>query len=374
MVVILAAFTFRFSLSTFTPAFRYTVDHTRRLRRRRSLIDSSIPGCAMRIRLHLLPSLVVCLLASAPSIARGEAADFPPGTFTDGGRYSLDDFAGKAVVLFFYEQDCPKCRGLIPERNKVVQQFKDKPVKFIAVAPGDSLNEAIGYQRGTQLAMPVFADALGVMQHRYGFKISLNNIYQFRVIGPTGQVGAMSMEPADIESVVSKVEWKYKGGGYDARLNGIIEMLEWNQYEPALRQLRPLTKGSSKTAESAAKLYEAVKAEGQQWLDEAAKAQQSEDVVKAYDLYTKVNACFAGDEFAKPAAEALKTLKTNQAVANELAARRMYEGLNKAMGVANARQRADVIGYCMRIAKQYPDTPTAKKAEALAKEIEAAGV
>ena len=48
-------------------------------------------------------------LAFAPSAASqgkfGEQApDFPPGVFTDGGKYSLSDLRGKVVVLYFFEK------------------------------------------------------------------------------------------------------------------------------------------------------------------------------------------------------------------------------------------------------------------------------
>jgi peroxiredoxin len=52
----------------------------------------------------------VLLLCLAATIARGagnageKAADFPPGEFSDGGRYSLADLKGKAIVLYMYEK------------------------------------------------------------------------------------------------------------------------------------------------------------------------------------------------------------------------------------------------------------------------------
>src|SRR3982751_2462046 len=88
-------------------------------------------------------------LAHAAGKAGEQAPDFPPGLFIDGRHYSLSDLEGKAVVLFFYEQDCPTCRGLIPKRNEVVEQYRDKPVKFIAVAAGDSMNDARAYVAST---------------------------------------------------------------------------------------------------------------------------------------------------------------------------------------------------------------------------------
>ena len=63
-----------------------------------------------RRRLFALAAAPVLLLCVAAAAARGagnageQAADFPPGEFTDGGRYSLEQLKGKAVVLYFYEK------------------------------------------------------------------------------------------------------------------------------------------------------------------------------------------------------------------------------------------------------------------------------
>ena len=329
-----------------------------------------------KTHLSLLSGLVALAALGLPPRSAGAAgaADFPPGPFNDGGRYSLKDFEGKVLVLFFYEQDCPSCREKIPQRNQVVEQFKGKPVKFIAIGPGDTLTDVKSYVRSTQLKMPVFADTLGVMQHRYGQQISLRNIYQFRVIGPDGNIVAHSMDPAAIEKALAKVKWKYKDGGYDPKLNNIIELLEWNQYAPALAQLKPLTKSGNKTvAESATKLWEAVKAEGQQWIQEAEKAKTAEEnPVKAFDLYSKVANAFAGDDLAKTADAALKPLRADKTVIAELAARKMYDQLNGVMANANPKKKQEIAGFCHKIATQYPQTPTGKKAAALAEQLQSA--
>lgn len=316
--------------------------------------------------------IAVCGFSTALFAASREAADFPPGAFSDGGHYRLADFEGKVLVLFFYEQNCPTCRGLIPKRNQVVDQFKDKPVKFLAVGPGDSLVETIAYTRDTHLKMPVFSDLFGVMQTRYGFNISLQNIYQFRIIGPKGDIVGMSMEPAEIERAVANVKWKYKDGGYDKSLNPIIDLLEWNQYEPALRQLKVATKAGNKSiAESANKLMEAVKAEGKTWLDEADKAKES-DPVKAYDLYTKVSTVFAHEEMAKTADAALKALAKNKTVTQEVAARALYDQLSVAARRAAMTQKPQFIRQAQMVATKYPETPTGKKAKELAEDLERA--
>jgi hypothetical protein len=60
-------------------------------------------------RISLRWLLVPCLLlaavgTSAAQVRFGEpASDFPPGTFADGKSYSLADFHGGVVVLYFFE-------------------------------------------------------------------------------------------------------------------------------------------------------------------------------------------------------------------------------------------------------------------------------
>lgn len=326
-----------------------------------------------RVRKLLSASILSAMLAAATPVS-AEVKDFPPGSFSDGQRYSLEDMQGKVVVLFFYEQNCPRCTGEIPNRNKVVEQFAGKPVKFFAVAAGDTLTEAKSYMTGNRLKMTTFSDLFGVMQGRYGTgQISLQNIWQFRVIGPKGNVVANTMEPADIEKALAGgAMWKYKDGGYDARLTPIIDALEWGQYVPAVRELKKFTKGGNKaTQESAVKLWDTLKTEAKGWMDEAAKSIETEPA-KAYDTYTKVAAAFVGDDLGKEADAALKTLVKNKAVLDELAARKMYDGLTVATARAQPTQKTAFIGQAQAIAKKYPETPTGKRAAELATELEGA--
>ncbi|HYE17853.1 MAG TPA: redoxin domain-containing protein [Tepidisphaeraceae bacterium] len=313
---------------------------------------------------------LVVLVGCASSVSAADAPDFPPGYFIDGRAYSLKDLEGKAVVLFFYEQDCPRCRGEIPARNKVVEEFKGQPVRFIAVAAGDSIQDAKVYSSSTKLAMPIFADNLSLMEKRYGTEISLRNIWQFRLIAPDGRILGYSMDPADIKRAVAQAKWKYKDGGYDAKLMPAIDMLEWGQYADGVRLLKPWLKNTKKeVADSAKQLYDAVKAEGEAWLAEADKRYAAEDHAGAFDLYTKVSTVFAGEELGKKAADPLKKLAATPAMKDELAARKMYEQLNNGASRARAEQKPAVAEFAASIAKKYPNTPTGKKAADVAKEL-----
>ncbi|MDB5174529.1 MAG: hypothetical protein JWN51_3302 [Phycisphaerales bacterium] len=320
------------------------------------------------VRFAVSSAVVMTLGAFAtPARAGSEAADFPPGAFTDGGHYDLHSLRGKVVVLFFFEESCPTCRGTIPERNKLVEQYKDKPVKFIAIDPGHPINDSIAYTKETKLVMPVYPDPLRVMEGRWGEHISLRNIYQFKVIDAEGNVAAQRLE--DIPAIVAKATWKYKDKGYNAKLNPAIDAFEWNQYVAGMRLLKPLLKDRNKAVvDDAQKLLADIKTEVEQWKADADKAAEDKPI-EAYDLYTHVAAVLAGDELGKSVEEPLKKLKANKAVKDELGARLMFEQVAGVMSKAKSEQKATVAQFCRSIAKKYPGTPTSEKATALATEL-----
>jgi thiol-disulfide isomerase/thioredoxin len=317
-------------------------------------------------------SAAVVSLGAFASTARGddgEAKDFPPGVFTDGGHYDLHGLRGKVVVLFFFEESCPRCRGTIPERNKLVQSMKDKPVKFIAVDPGHGISDANIYQQETKLIMPVYPDPLRVMEGRWGEHISLQNVYQFKVIDAEGKLAALSLD--QIPAVVAKASWKYKDKGYNPKLNAAIECFEWNQHAAGMKMLKPLLKDHNKTvADDAQKLLAEIKGEVEQWKADADKMVDDKPV-EAYDLYAHVAAVFPADELGKSVEEPIKKLKTNKAVKDEMGARQMFEQVGGVMAKATPQQRAQVAQFCRSIVKKYPGTPTAEKASALADELAA---
>lgn len=320
----------------------------------------------------LIVSLVLFLHGTAAAQGKfGETApEFPPGAFSDRGRYQLNDLRGKVVVLFFYESKCPRCKGTIPERNEAVKAFKDKPVKFIAIGAGDSLAEVQSYALETGLMMPVFADSMSLMEKRYGQNISLQNIYQVRVIGPDGKVAGYDMKKETIEKALSdKVDAKYKGQGYDSRLDPIIEALEFGQYSLGVKQLATQRKSTSKAvAESANKIFATIKEEAAQWKVEADKLAE-DNPIKAYDLYARITTALPGDELAKASAEPMKKLAAKKAVSQELAARKAFTPIESMLAKFTASQKQAIVQNLQKFEKKFAGTPSAEKAQALATEL-----
>jgi hypothetical protein len=169
----------------------------------------------------------------------------------------------------------------------------------------------------------------------------------------------------EVDAAVKNLKWKYKDNGYDKRLETMVDLFEWNHYEAGMKKLQPLRKSPNKEVAAAAeKLYQDVRAEGQQWMEEADGAREL-DPVKAYDLYGRVTAIFQGDELAKTAAASLAQLKSNKSVQEELSARDMYRRLYTVIPKARYEQRVDVADYCEQIIKKFPSAPTATQAKVL---------
>jgi hypothetical protein len=207
------------------------------------------------------------------------------------------------------------------------------------------------------------------MEKRYGQQISLKNIYQIRVVGPDGKVVGMRMAAEDISKIAEKASWKYRGDDYHAKLLPALDAFEWNQHVRGMKLLMPLRKSKMKeVAESAEKLFAAIKEEGSKWKEEADQA-ADEKPVEAYDLYSRIAAVFPGEELGKSVTAPLKKLAAIKAVKDELAARKAFDQALTASARMTPAQKKQVALTFRGIAKKFMGTPTAEKATAFAQEL-----
>src|SRR5947209_20582471 len=109
------------------------------------------------------------------------------------------------------------------------------------------------------ISTPIYFDNIGLMGRRWGEFYTWHTV----IIDADGNYADSFASPAELEKTLKGVKWKYRDGGYDKKLDGIVEQLEWNHYEGAMRQLRGARKSLNKEyAASAEKLYQDVHAEG----------------------------------------------------------------------------------------------------------------
>lgn len=83
--------------------------------------------------------------AETPALPVPDAADrIPAPAFEmpdmDGKKHTLQDFAGKVVVLNFWATWCPPCREEMPSMERARQALKDDPVELVAVNVGEDVD------------------------------------------------------------------------------------------------------------------------------------------------------------------------------------------------------------------------------------------
>jgi len=115
--------------------------------------------------------LVLCFGLVAPGEEEGwvgrKAPDFKL-TDCDGKVLSLDQFAGKVVVLNFWRTTCFPCLEEMPDLQKVYEEFKDKGVVVIGLAVDDKRSDVDNKMNVLGLTYPI---ALDNMATRLMYKI-----------------------------------------------------------------------------------------------------------------------------------------------------------------------------------------------------------
>ena len=152
----------------------------------------------MRYTNTIIPALALALIAGAATIvaapgavaannnaapATGAAA--PEWTLKDaeGDSHSLADYRGKVVVLDFWATWCGPCKKVMPEMQKMHEQYKDRGVVVIGMNGGERGGDPVGYMKQKGYDYKLLLNAETVMGD-YGVR----GIPAFFVIAPDGKL------------------------------------------------------------------------------------------------------------------------------------------------------------------------------------------
>ena len=293
--------------------------------------------------------------------ARSAVPEFPPGLFTDGGRYRLNELDGKVVVLLFYDGADPRFAATAANRAAVVRLFAGRPVAFFGVQAA-TVDRARDDARRLNLPMPVFADNLGVLALRYRVVLTPTKTWHVVIIDPRGEVRHEDMLPDVVEAALKTARWAYRDhlSPVDGKLSAAIDLLECGNYEGAARLINAVANGmDAKAAAGARKLLSELRGAVLAWKD-AADRQVITSPVAAYDLYARCALSVTAPDAARPLAEAMKRLEANPEVRNELAARALLDQFAAAVSRDEQLQKRDAVAYCDQIIKAHPATAVAQ--------------
>jgi thiol-disulfide isomerase/thioredoxin len=304
------------------------------------------------------------------------AAEFPASStqWINSAPLSRQGLEGKAALLWFFEEDCPRCRDKWPELLKTAQEFEGQPIVFIAVNSGSTRREIEQYARQNKVTWPVIVDqdrqwekALGVTE------ISLNNITQVKLLMPNGefQTGRWNDVKGSAERALQGAAFKVDPEGIPASMKPVWIDVEFGRYAQAATLIKRSLNSSKEDVKAAAEKLDAhIQAELAAKLKSAEEAKAKEEFWAAYKMYEHIADQFAGHENAVEASKQAKLLSKERAVVEELAAQKQLALALTQIRSANRTQQMRGLASLKRIAERA-DSETGAEAKQLLDQLSA---
>lgn len=287
-----------------------------------------------------------------------------PALWINSAPPSPDAFAGKGVVLWFFEEQCPRCEEKWPAMMAISKKFEGKPVLFIAVNSGTPRPSIESYVRDNAISWPVILDPTRSLEPLFNVsEISLQNIYQARIILPDGTWQSASFDlEATAERALTGANWNVDPAQIPRELTAAWQAIEFNNFAGgALAVQKGLKSNKAEVKEAAEQLQEFVEGELEKQLGSAKAALEADRKWEAYKLYKQIVTRFKGYDVPDEVASTLKTLEKDEAVEEEIKALKMLELARKAAnGTPAGQKRAN--GLLEKLREQYPNSEAAAEA------------
>lgn len=283
---------------------------------------------------------------------------------------SLDRLKGKIVVVFFFEEECPRCIASIPARNALRKAYADKPVVFIAVNSGNPKQVIEEYAKSNKFEWPIFVDERRETEKPFGFTISLNNIYQWFFVDPDGKLrrAPMGEKPVaeELDKMLPQAKFMLDGVTVPEKLKPMAHDLEMGFYDPAISEVAALAAKGPKDLQPAAQaMFDKFKPLAEQGTEKGKAYEAEGKKYLAYLEYARVASWFKKTDYEKFAAASMAALKKDKEVQDELAAKAL---LDQAKALLSSSKKGDKEGAAPILAalqKKYPNSEAAKEASKL---------
>ena len=110
------------------------------------------------------------------------APDFSlPGTY--GGRFDLDSYRGRPVLLVFWTTSCPICQRELPLLSQLEPSFRSKGVSMLAINIGGG-DEVADYLSANGVNLTSVSDSEGSVARAY----SVSGVPKLVLIDPEGKI------------------------------------------------------------------------------------------------------------------------------------------------------------------------------------------
>jgi thiol-disulfide isomerase/thioredoxin len=297
----------------------------------------------------------------------------PAAWVNTNGPISLQTLAGKGVVLYFYEEGCPRCRDRWPGILAIAKKYEGKPVFFMAVNSGNSRTEVEQYARDVSLTWPIIVDSTREFEKQSGIgEISLQNIYQAGIITSEGtfrRASASDLEGA-AEAALAGAKWEVDPAGIPVTLQAAWTAIEFGNPSGAAAAVKKgLTSPKADVKAAATRLNDAVQAKIKSLVDAAKNAETTGNKWMAYKSYQAAIDQYGGYDLPPEVRANQKTLGEDEAVKKQVLAQKGLESAAKLLRSPAASVRRGAITKLKKLAEDYPDTDAAAEAQKLVAQL-----
>jgi thiol-disulfide isomerase/thioredoxin len=300
-----------------------------------------------------------------PTLSRFEL----PKQSVGGEPMTVVSLRGKGVFLYFYEENCGKCKAKWPELMEIAAKHADEPIVFLAVNSGTSPQEVAAYTRSVQLDWPVLVDTDRTFERLCDVgEISLQNVMQVAYIKADGQLtrGRWSDIEGSIQLALKGAKWNVDPAGVPEDLKPAWRDLEFGKYTDAAQTLNKATKSSKPAIRTAAeKLVASVNDKITQELEAAAKAADENRKSEAYEQYGEIAAQFAGYPAAEPANVRRKEIAKDPTFKKELVALKQLDKQKALLESPKQAVRDRARAAIQKMIDAQPDSAVAQQGRKL---------
>jgi thiol-disulfide isomerase/thioredoxin len=285
----------------------------------------------------------------------------------------LQALAGKGAVLYFYEEDCPRCRGRWPAVLAVAQKYEGKPVIFLAVNSGNSRQAVEQYTREVRLPWPTIVDTSRELERQAGVgELSLQNIYQAGVITSEGKfrrADASNLEGA-ADAALAGAKWLVDPVGIPLPLRSAWLAIEFgNPAAAAVTVKKGLASSKADIKEGAGKLNAAVQAMFGSLVDAAKQAEAAGNKWAAYKSYQTAVEKYGGYDLPPEVRTTQKQLLDDEGVKKQLLAQKGLEAAVRSLRSPSSSARRGAVTRLKKLVEDFGETDAAAEAHKLIAQV-----
>ncbi|HEY4311113.1 MAG TPA: redoxin domain-containing protein [Pirellulales bacterium] len=286
-----------------------------------------------------------------------------PTTWINSDPISAASLRGKAVLLYFFEENCPNCRARWPSIMEKAHKYDNEPILFVAVNSGSPKQDVEVYARAVNLTWPIIVDLDRSLEQKADLgEISLQNVMQVAYVTAEGDLRPGSWSDLDdtIERALTGAKWNVDPVNMPDDLMPAWRHLEFCQFAEARPTIaKALTSRKPETKAAAQKLSDFVTKRSERDLKAAEKSLTAGNKLRAYERYVAVADRFAGYTAGDKAAAARRDLAKDPALRKEIAAMKQFD---KQRELANSPKPVVREKARAAIQKIIDDQPTSEAA------------